>query len=90
MTDSQFEALRQELRAMRGDFDTLRRDIDQRFNDFDQRVKGVDTRLMKLEVQLDGKPDKGFVFQTLLSINASFIALIGLTVLVFRTFLVPV
>ena len=82
MTDSQFETLRQELRGMRSDFEALRRDIDQRFED-------VSKRLTKLEVRLDEKPDKAFVFQTLLSINASFIALIGLTVLVFRTFLVP-
>jgi hypothetical protein len=86
MTDSQFETLRQELRGMRVDFDArfdaLRKDIDERFED-------VSKRLTKLEVRLDEKPDKAFVFQTLLSINASFIALIGLTVLVFRTFLIP-
>ena len=82
MTDSQFETLRQELRGMRVDFEALRKDIDERFDD-------VSKRLTKLEVRLDEKPDKAFVFQTLLSINASFIALIGLTVLVFRTFLIP-
>jgi hypothetical protein len=81
MTDSQFETLRQELRAFRGDFDALRKDIDQRFD-------GVQTRLTKLEVQLDGKPDKVFVFQTLFTINASSIAVVGLAILVFRTFLV--
>lgn len=59
MTDSQFEILRQELRAMRGDF------------------------------QLDSKPDKAFVFQTLLTVNATFIALVGLALLIFRSFLVP-
>ena len=82
MTDSQFETLRQELRGRRVDFEALRKDIDERFDD-------VSKRLTKLEVRLDEKPDKAFVFQTLLSINASFIALIGLTVLVFRTFLIP-
>jgi hypothetical protein len=82
MTDSQFETLRQELRA-------LRSDIDQRFDTVDQRFVGIDTGLTRLEVQLDGKPDKAFVFQTLLTINATFIALIGLTLLVFRTFFLP-
>jgi hypothetical protein len=73
MTDSQFDALRQELRALRS--------IDQRFD-------AVETRLMKLEVYLDTKPDKAFVFQTLFTINASFIAVIGLAIPVFRSFLV--
>jgi hypothetical protein len=76
MTDGQFETLRQELRAMRGDFD--------------QRFDGVETRLTKLEVQLDSKPDKAFVFQRLLTVNATFIALIGLAILIFRSFLLPV
>lgn len=87
MTDSQFETLRQELRGMRGDFDqrfsALQKDIDVRFDD-------VKVRLTKLEVRLDEKPDKAFVFQTLLSINASFIAVIGLAILVLPSFLVPV
>ena len=82
MTDSQFETLRQELRAMRGDFD-------QRFDGVNQRFDGVETRLTKLEVQLDSKPDKAFVFQTLLTVNATFIALVGLALLIFRSFLVP-
>ena len=82
MTDSQFEALRQELRALRSDFDL-------RFDNVDQRFGGIDARLTKLEVQLEAKPDKAFVFQTLLTINATFIALIGLTLLVFRTFFMP-
>ena len=93
MTDSQFETLRQELRGMRVDFDArfeaLRKDIDGRFNSVDQRFDDVSKRLTKLEIRLDEKPDKAFVFQTLLSINASFIALIGLTVLVLRTFIIP-
>ena len=75
MTDSHFETLRQELRA-------LRSDIDQRFDTFGMG-------LTRLEVQLEAKPDKAFVFQTLLTINATFIALIGLTLLVFRTFSMP-
>ena len=83
MTDSQFETLRQELRAMRGDFD-------QRFDAVTQRFDGVETRLTKLEVQLDSKPDKAFVFQTLLTVNATFIALVGLAILIFRSFLLPV
>ena len=74
MTDSQFETLRQELRGLRGDFD--------------QRFDAVETRLTKLEVHLDTKPDKAFVFQTLFTINASFLAVIGLAILVFRSFLV--
>ena len=74
MTDSQFETLRQELRSLRGDFD--------------QRFDGVETRLTKLEVHLGTKPDKAFVFQTLFTINASFIAVIGLAFLIFRSFLV--
>ena len=82
MTDSQFETLRQELRAMRGDFDM-------RFDAVSQRFDGVETRLTKLEVQLDAKPDKASVFQTLFTINATFIAVIGLALLVFRSFLVP-
>ena len=83
MTDSQFETLRQELRAMRGDFD-------QRFDSVNQRFDNVETRLTKLEVQLDGKPDKAFVFQTVFTVNASFLAVIGLALLNVRTFLVPV
>jgi len=75
MTDSQFETLRQELRALRGDFD--------------QRFDSVETRLTKLEVQLEAKPDKAFVFQTMFTVNASFIAVIGLPILVFRSFLIP-
>ena len=82
MTDSQFETLRQELRALRSGFD-------QRFDAVDHRFDGVETRLTKLEVQLEGKPDKAFVFQTLLTVNASFIALIGLTLLVSRSFMMP-
>ena len=46
-------------------------------------------RLTKLEIHLDTKPDKAFVFQTLFTINASFIAVIGLAFLIFRSFLVP-
>lgn len=82
MTDRQFETLRQELRALRGDFD-------QRFDSMDTRFEAVDTRLTKLEVHLDTKPDKAFVFHTLFTINASFLAVIGLAILVFRSFLVP-
>ena len=83
MTDSQFEALRQELRGLRGDFD-------QRFDAVTQRFDGVETRLTKMEVQLESKPDKAFVFQTLFTINATFIAVIGLALVIFRSFLVPV
>jgi hypothetical protein len=75
VTDSQFETLRQELRSLRGDFD--------------QRFDGVETRLTKLEVHLDIKPDKAFVFQTLFTINAGFIAVVGLPLLIFRSFLIP-
>lgn len=86
MTDSQFETLRQELRGLRGDFEqrfeTFRKDIDGRFD-------GVETRLTKLEIHLDTKPDKAFVFQTLFTINASFIAVIGLAILIFRSFMLP-
>jgi hypothetical protein len=86
MTDSQFETLRQELRGMRVDFDArfeaLRKGIDEPFD-------GVSKRLTKLEVRLEEKPDKAFVFQTLLSTNASFIAFIGLTIVVFRTLFIP-
>ena len=81
MTDSQFETLRQELRALRSDFD-------QRFDAFGQRFDSFETRLTKLEVHLDTKPDKAFVFQTLFTINASFLAVIGLAGLVFRSSLV--
>jgi hypothetical protein len=90
MTDSQFETLRQELRAMRGDFDARFDTVDHRFDGVSQRFDGVETRLTKLEVQLDSKPDKAFVFQTLLTINATFIALVGLAILTFRSFLLPV
>jgi len=82
MTDSQFETLRQDLRALRADFD-------QRFDAVNQRFDAVETRLTKLEIHLDTKPDKAFVVQTLFTINASFIAVIGLAILVFRSFLVP-
>ncbi len=75
MTDSQFETLRQELRSLRADFD--------------QRFDGVETRLTKLEVNLDGKPDKAFVFQSLFTVNASFFAVIGLALLIFRSFMMP-
>ena len=47
----------------------MRGDFDQRFDRpaFEaQRFDAVETRLTKLEVQLDAKPDKAFVFQTLL------------------------
>jgi hypothetical protein len=70
VTDSQFETLRQELRALR--------------NDFDQRFGSFETHLTKFEIHLDTKPDKAFVFQTLFTINASFLAVIGLAV--FRSF----
>ncbi len=89
MTDSQFETLRQELRAMRGDFDQRFDSVNQRFDSVSQRFDGVETQLTKLEVQLDSKPDKAFVFQTLLTVNATFIALVGLALLIFRSFLVP-
>lgn len=86
MTDSQFETLRQELRGLRADFD-------QRFDALETRFEGrfdsVETRLTKLEVHLDGKPDKAFVFQTLFTINASFIAVVGLALPIFRSFLTP-
>jgi len=90
MTDSQFEALRQELRGMRGDFDQRFDAVTQRFDTVTQRFDSVETRLTKLEVQLDSKPDKAFVFQTLFTINATFIAVIGLAIVIFRSFLVPV
>jgi predicted secreted Zn-dependent protease len=90
MTDSQFEALRQDLRSLRGDIDERFDAVTQRFDAVTQRFDAVETRLTRLEVQLEAKPDKAFVFQTLLTVNASFIALIGLAVLVFRSFLVPV
>ena len=82
MTHSQFETLRQELRALRSDFD-------QRFDAVNQRFDSVETRLTGPEIHLDTKPDKAFVFQTLFTINASFLAVIGLAILVFRSFLVP-
>jgi len=75
MTDSLFETLLQELRALR--------------SDMDQRLDTVGTRLTKLEVQLDGKPDKAFVFQTLFTVNASFLALFGLILIAFCTFFMP-
>ena len=90
MTDSQFETLRQELRAMRGDFDQRFDAVTKQFEGVTQRFDAVETRLTKLEVHLDTKPDKAFVFQTLFTINASFIAVIGLSFLVFRSFLIPV
>lgn len=89
MTDSQFETLRQELRALRSDFDQRFDGVSQRFDSVSQRFDGVETRLTKLEVHLDAKPDKAFVFQSLFTINASFIAVIGLALLVFRSFLTP-
>ncbi len=74
---------------MRGDFDQRFDSVNQRFDAVSQRFDGVETRLTKLEVQLDAKPDKAFVFQTLFTVNATFIAVIGLAILVFRSFLVP-
>ena len=74
---------------MRGDFDQRFDSVNQRFDGVNQRFDGVETRLTKLEVQLEAKPDKAFVFQTLLTVNASFIVLIGLTLLVFRSFMLP-
>ena len=86
MTDSQFETLRQEFRS-------LRSDIDQRFDgfrkDLDQRFENVSTRLTKLDVQLDSKPDKAFVFQTLFTVKSSFLALFGLILIAFCTFFMP-
>ena len=81
MIDSQFETLRQDLGAMRGDFD-------QRFDTVGQRFDGVEARLTKLDFQLDAKPGKAFVFQTLFTVNATFVAVIGLALL-FRSFFVP-
>lgn len=75
MTDSQFETLRQELRSLRADLD--------------QRFDAVETRLTKLEVSLDSKPDKAFVFQSIFTVNASFLAVIGLALLIFRSFMMP-
>jgi hypothetical protein len=89
MTDSQFETLRQELRAMRGDFDQRFDAVEARFDGMNKRFEAVDTRLTKLEIHLDTKPDKAFVFQTPFTINASFIAVIGLAFVIFRSFLVP-
>lgn len=88
MTDSQFETLRQELRALRSDFDLRFDAVNQRFDAFGQRFDSFETRLTKLEIHLDAKPDKAFVFQTLFTINASFLALIGLAILAFRSFIV--
>lgn len=88
MTDSQFEVLRQELRAMRSDMDERFDTVGQRFDAVGHRFDSVETRLTKLEVQLEAKPDKAFVFQTLFTINATFIAVVGLALLVFRSFLV--
>ena len=86
MTDNRFETLHQDLRALRSDIDQrldgFRKDLDQRFDTFG-------TRLTKLEVQLDSKPDKTFVFQTLFTVNASFLALFGLILIAFRTFFMP-
>lgn len=86
MTDSQFETLRQELRSLRADFD-------QRFDAgqlrFETRFDAMETRLTKLEVNLDSKPDKAFVFQSLFTVNASFIAVIGPALLIFRSFTMP-
>jgi hypothetical protein len=76
MTDSQFETLRQELRALRSDFG-------QRFDD-------VQRSLTRLEVGLEGKPDKAFVFQSFFTVNASLLAAIGVALVIFRTFIVPV
>ena len=90
MTDRQFEALRQELRSMRGDFDQRFDIVTQRFDAVTQRFDTVETRLTKLEVQLEAKPDKAFVFQTFFTINAGFLGVIGLAILVFRSFLIPV
>ena len=75
MTDSQFKTLRQERRAMRGHFD-------ERFDAVTQRFDEVETRLTKLHVQPESKPDKAFVLRT--------IALVGLTILIFRSFLLPI
>lgn len=85
MTASQFETLRQELRDLRGDFDQR---FDAMETRFETRFDAVETRLTKLDVHLDTKPDKAFVFQTLFTINASFLAVIGLAILVFRSLLV--
>jgi hypothetical protein len=82
MTDSQFETLRQELRALRSDFD-------QRFDSVNQRFDSVETRLTRLEIHLDTKPDKASVFQTLFTINASFLAVIGLAIPVFHSLPTP-
>jgi hypothetical protein len=90
MTDSQFETLRQKLRAMRGDFDQRFGAVTKQFQGITQRFDAVETWLTKLEVHLDTKPDKAFVFQTLFTINTSFIVVIGLAFLVFRSFLIPV
>jgi hypothetical protein len=94
MTDSQFETLRQELRALRSDFDQRFDNVQHRFDTiesrFETRFDSVETRLTRLEVGLEGKPDKAFVFQSFFTVNASLLAAIGVALVIFRTFIVPV
>jgi hypothetical protein len=82
MTDTQFETLRQELRGLRSDFD-------ERFAATDRRFHALDLRLTKLELRLAEKPDRVDYIQPLFTVGASFIAVIGLALPVFRSVLVP-
>ena len=90
MTEDQFQVLRQELSGLRAyleeRFASLRLDMDRRFDGVEARIKGVEEGVIRLDARLENKPDKAYVYQTLFTINASFIAVVGLAFLVFRTF----
>lgn len=92
MTEDQFQVLRQELSAFRADVEerlsSLRADMDRRFDGVEARLKNVEEGVIRLDARLENKPDKAYVYQTLFTINASFIAVVGLTFLIFRTFAV--
>jgi hypothetical protein len=92
MTEDQFQVLRQELSAFRADVEerlsSLRTDMDRRFDGVEARLKNVEEGVIRLDARLENKPDKAYVYQTLFTINASFIAVVGLTFLIFRTFAV--
>jgi hypothetical protein len=92
MTEDQFQVLRQELSGLRTDieerFTSLRAEMDRRFDGVETRIKGVEEGVIRLDAWLENKPDKAYDHQTLLTINASFIAVVGLAFLILRTFTV--
>ena len=96
MTEDQFQVLRQELAGIRGDIDgrlgslraeinSLRAYMDRRFDGMEARLKTVEDGVMLLDAHLQDKPHKGYVYQALSTVNAGFVAIVGLLILILRT-----